>query len=435
MAGIPIWASGVSRTLISNYFNSVMRFYTLAAVLLFSCIISLAQTDDVGKTPSKGPKPKGSAPVRPKIVKPVPKSAPRGGGKPIKGPAKSVPGTLTIAVNEPECEVFLLDAAGNNALEVDSQVTGTERAALVIDDIKGGSYTLVVRKPGFAEHRQRLAIAAGKANVVNIDLRAITAFLTISGSIDGAVIEIEGVGSYKGALTRFQLHPGKYNITIQKRGYLTEKHVVELGYMGQEITIIPNLRLVPIAEIIAEAQNALERNDNERAVELSKDVLEIEPGNGKANLILGKAYFQLETRDGSRYLIAALRSGQTVSLPVRIYNKDKRLQLPDGEIMLDRNILYVRSSGRNDLNFTISKQNISKPAIKLDDKQIPFLYFEGTGDVNGKKADRVIRLYSPHTLVTADGRGTFCSRKGASNCGFETESLYDLIVQWQSAML
>lgn len=411
-----------------------MRFYTLAAVLLISCIISLAQTDDAGKTPSKGSKPKGSAPVRPKIVKPAPKSAPRAGGKRTNGPAKSVLGTLTITVNEPEAEIFLLDAAGNSAFDVDSQITGTGREPFLIDDLKVGSYNLVVRKTGFAEHRQRLTIAAGKASIANVDLTATTAFLTVSGAMDGSTVEIEGIGSYQGTLTRFQLHPGKYNITIQKRGYLTDKHVVELGFMGQEITIIPNLRPIPVSEMIAEAQLALDRNDNDRAVELIRQVLEIEPSNGKANLIIGKAYFQIETRGGSQYLIAALRSGQTVSLPVRIFNKDTRLQLPEGEITLDRNILYLRSTGRNDLNFTISKQNLAKATIKLDDKQIPYLIFEGTGDVNGKKADRVIRLYSVYTLVTADGRNTFCSKKGASNCGFETEGLYDLIVQWQSAL-
>jgi hypothetical protein len=265
-------------------------------------------------------------------------------------------------------------------------------------------------------------------------LKATSAFLTISGSIDGATIEIEGVGSFQRALIRYQLDPGKYNITIKKVGYVTDKRVVDLTFVGQEVILIPILKQIPISEMIADAQLALERNDHDRAIELSTQILEIEPGNAKANLILGNAYLRSEKRGGTQFFIAAIRSGQNVSLPIRIFGKDKRIQLPDGDITIDRNTLYIRSPGRDSLNFTISKQNLSKVTIKTDDKNISYLMLEGTGDVNGKKADRTLRLYPLRVLVTADGKSTFCSGKNGSNCSFETESLYDLIIQWRTAL-
>ena len=411
-----------------------MRFFTLATVILLSCLALRAQTDDVGKSTHKTPRPKPSTPVKPKVVKPRPAPATKGSGKPVKAPIRPTSASLTISVTEAEAEIFLLDKEGNTAFDVDSQITAAENEPFLVESLKAGSYELVVRKSGYSEYRSQLSIAAGKANNVSVRLKATSAFLTISGSIDGATIEIEGVGSFQGALTRFQLNPGKYNITIKKVGYLIDKRVVDLAFVGQEVTLIPILNQIPISDMIAEAQLALNNSNNDRAVELGTQILEIEPGNGKANLIIGMAYFKSERREGTPFFIAAIRSGQTVSLPVRIFNKDKRLQLPEGEITVDRNILYLRSAGRDNLNFAVSKQNVSKLTIKTDDKNISYVMLEGTGDVNGKKADRTIRLYPLRVLITADGKSTFCSGKSGSNCSLETESLYDLIVQWQSGL-
>lgn len=149
---------------------------------------------------------------------------------------------VTISVSEPEAEVFLTDRSGKSIFEEDSRVTDAGKTPIVLDSIRSGVYTLVVRKPGYSEHRQSLTVTAGKPNNVNVGLIATTAFLTVSGKLAGAEITIDGHGTFQGELRRFQLPPGTYRITIKKKGFATAEYTTTLSFLGQESVIIPSLR-------------------------------------------------------------------------------------------------------------------------------------------------------------------------------------------------
>ncbi len=219
-------------------------FLTITAGLLFAVNVDAFQ-DGRGQStmgPTQNP------PVRKPLVNKGQKgtsgskSAKVSRGSGIRGNAVSGPATVSISVSEPEAEVFLSDRSGKSVFETGSSVTGADKAPIVLDNIRSGVYTLVVRKPGYAEHRQVLTVSAGKPNYVNVGLIATTAFLTVSGKLAGAVITIEGHGTFKGELRRFQLPPGTYRVTVEKKGFATAEYTATLGFLGQEVVLIPSLR-------------------------------------------------------------------------------------------------------------------------------------------------------------------------------------------------
>lgn len=216
----------------------------MAAGLLFAANVDAFQDGRGQSTMGPTPNPPVRKPLQNKGQKGTSGSKTGKGAKLSgnRGNVVSGPASVNISVSEPEAEVFLTDRAGKNIFDAGSRVTDSDKAPIVLDNIRSGVYTLVVRKPGYAEHRQALTVASGKPNNVNVGLIATTAFLTVSGKLTGAEITIDGHGTFQGELHRFQLQPGTYRITIKKKGFATAEYTATLGFLGQEAVIIPSLR-------------------------------------------------------------------------------------------------------------------------------------------------------------------------------------------------
>jgi len=373
---------------------------------------------------------------KPKVARPGKPSGTIKGSGTKRGPSsqpKSAP--VTISVSEAEAEVFLTDRNGKSLFETDSQFTNADKTPITIDNLIAGTYILVVRKAGYFEERRAITIVAGKPINLPVNLRASTAFLTISGNSEGATIDVENLGTFQGELHRQQVKPGTYRIKISKKGYISDSHVVELKLLGEESTVIFSLRPIPIASLLADAEIALREKNLDRAIEILSQILEIEPNNSKGNLLMGKTYFQKAQSGAGTFLITAIRLGETVLLPVRLYNKDRK-ELVAGDLLIDRNYVQIKFSDRADLNFSIFKPEMTGLLKSPDNQNITNITYRGKGDSNGKKADRKITIYSQQAALRADRSEVFCPQTsgGVYRCNSEADSLYDLIFGWQTQL-
>ena len=134
-------------------------------------------------------------------------------------------------------------------------------------------------------------------------------------------------------------------------------------------------------------------------------------------------------------MITAIRFGETVSLPVRLYNKDRK-ELIAGDLLIDRNYVQIRFSDRPDLNFSIFKPEMTGLLKSPDNQNIASINFRGKGDSNGKKAERKITIYPRQAVLRADRSEVFCPETsgGVNRCNSEAVILYDLIFGWQTQL-
>lgn len=422
------------------------QIFCVCIILLISTM-AFAQTDDAGvktttKTTTK-PTPKTSTTKKktttPKTstnsTKPRPKTTVITKPKNKKTPAKIIYASLTLSVSEPESEIFLSNDDGNVFEGQDSALTD-ENGVFEINDVPVGSYTLTVRKNGFFDDERRISIIGGKVNSFSISLRPSAAFLSVSTNIEGTSVEIENVGEYQNSVENLLLAPGTYRVSVYKKGYISDTKSVSINTAGQkgELTFI--LNPLPVQELLSTAADALLRNDPNTALRNSKRVLTVQPENAKANLLGGLAYFKgSNPSDGVLLLSRAISYGETVSLPVRIFNKEKgNLQLIAGNLIFGRNSLEFNSANRPELNFLTSQTQFTEIFEKFDEFGIKHISINAKGDFNGKADRRTKLIYSEQTVVRASKKELLCQNCTANSCPCQLEetALYDLINRWRN---
>ncbi len=94
---------------------------------------------------------------------------------------------------------------------------------------------------------------------------------------------------YQGEV-KLHVKPGTYNIKISKKGYISDSHVVEPKFVGEEKTVIFSLRPVSTQPYLPNAEIAI-RQQNLKGPSRSFRPGN-RPNNSKSNLLTGKAYFQ-----------------------------------------------------------------------------------------------------------------------------------------------
>jgi len=190
---------------------------------------------------------------RPDDTKPAmkpPAHSPRGGGgrgKGEKGNPKneSRPLAEVIVRVRPFGSTVILDTA---AISPDPS-TGT----IQLSDLKEGPHTIFVRSSGYREQSRTIELRPGANEPVEITLERLPAVLNISLALDDAQIEVRHSGANAslerrtGPIRNLPLPPGKYDVTVSRDEYQTERRTINLE-PGQVVYLEVTLDRVPRAE-------------------------------------------------------------------------------------------------------------------------------------------------------------------------------------------
>ncbi|MBK6725437.1 MAG: hypothetical protein IPG58_19895 [Acidobacteria bacterium] len=104
---------------------------------------------------------------------------------------------LTINVNEPNSQIFMTGKNGNALGESESVFTADDGSPYTVDNLRAGSYTVVIKKAGFIDFQRQVAITS-KMAVINASLLPAVAYLSITCTgLPDAVIEIEESAVYR----------------------------------------------------------------------------------------------------------------------------------------------------------------------------------------------------------------------------------------------
>ncbi len=409
-----------------------MKTIFLIFVLLGTVSTVRPQTDSAGTKP--GPKAIKS-PTGKSVKKPTTKPPPKPKPQPKPKPVAPVNAKLIITISEPESEIFLTSKSGNALGESESVFTGADGAPYSVENLRTGSYTVIVKKPGFIDFRVQIEIT-GKAAAVNVPLVPAVAYLSITcAGLPDAVIEIVGVGRFTGAVERRPLKPGIYSVNISRKGYLPTNESINIPAHGAEVSKIIVLQPVPVSSLIAEAETAFAARDFARADTILRDVIEIEPENGKANLLLGLSVNERDESGAAAFLIKALRAGESIALDVHVYTDDKRML--QAKLSLDRTYLKIEVPGTPNLNCHIFKQDFRSIEQKVDKQNLRFSLISGNGDNSkNKKTDRKISVYPKYVFLKNKDKDTFCQQGagGQLRCDAASINIFDLIYGWQTQL-
>jgi hypothetical protein len=424
------------------------RFFSILIILFVSAAFVFAQGEDGSlKRKSAKPTPKTDNQTKKKTnqTKSSPNTTKKSSKTPLKSKPKSKPqssktiyATLNITVNAPESEIFLSNSEGNVFEGQDSAWTDAS-GVLEIEEVPAGTYTLSVRKNGFYGEDRKISVAGGRVNTVSVLLRPSGAFLSVSTDVEGASIEIENFGEFQNSVENLLVNPGTYRVSVYKNGYLSETKSVSLNAAGQKQQVSFVLNPLPLPSLLLSAEKALQNGDWNGALRGAKKILAAEPDNARANLIAGLACFQgANPPDGVYLLTRAIVLGETVSVPARVFNKEKgNLQLIGGNLIFGKDTLAFVGSSRPDLNFRTSQPLFTELFEKFDEFGVKHISIKARGDFNGKNDRRTVRIYPQQAAVTATRKDLMCPACSGNVCPCQAEgtALYDLINRWRSRRL
>lgn len=341
--------------------------------------------------------------------------------------------SLSISVSEPESEIFIADRNGNIFKDIESAFNDETGAPLVIDDVERGTYTLTIRKDGFIEEKKQITVRAGKTNSFKITLRPAMAFLTVSTNVDGANIEIENIGEFENRIDNYPLEPGNYRLRVYKNGYETETREVSLNAVGARQNLPINLRPFPIEKFLAEGQTAFGARDYEKSAGFARKILAAAPDNAKANRLLGDSLFNLpDPQDASVYLAKAVDGGEAVSIPVKIYNKEKgNLQLLPGNLIITKNDIKFQATNQA-FSFRVASGNIKELYEKIDSFRLPHIGLKFNGIFNGKMVSRIVILYSQDAVSLGKKLSCPSCADDACFCQSKNTVTSQLLEKWRS---
>lgn len=406
-----------------------IKAVVVTVVILICSLTGFAQGEDgdVIREPKKTTttKQKPKSPQKPRKPKPA-----------VKKDTKQQPKTTRIAyadlvviTNDGGSEVFI---SGKNGNVFDGQESAEtdEYGNLEVTDLPVGSYTIIIRKEGFFDEERKITLKGGIQNSANFTLRPRGAFLSVSSSVERAAIEIENVGDFEGDIDNLLVSPGTYRVSVYKNGYLPETRTISLSTAGQKEALIFSLKPVSLIELLDYSASRIANGDYSGSTNSARKALAIEPDNIRANLLAGLGYFQgSNPEDGVPFLSRTLGSGATVSLPVRIFNKEGgNLQLVSGSFSFTGNALQLTVPGRPNLNFTIIKNQEIEYFEKIDEFGITHINLKGRGDFNGKSDKRLVRIYPTSANVKASRKELQCSDR----CRSEEAAFYELLKRWIS---
>jgi hypothetical protein len=177
-----------------------------------------------------------------------PSRAGRGGrGKEdkVKPKNESPPLANVIVKIRPFGSIVVLDT---NSISPDPG-TGT----IELSDLRVGAHTIFVRSAGYREQARTFELKPGVNEPVEISLERLPAVLNIALALDDAQIEVRRSGAstslerHTGPIRDLALQPGKYDVTVSRDAYQTERRTIDLE-AGQVVYLEVTLEPVPQSE-------------------------------------------------------------------------------------------------------------------------------------------------------------------------------------------
>lgn len=165
-------------------------------------------------------------------------------------PAKPTLGALLVVSNPSEAEVYL-----NNKKVGLTNAKGE----LTQTSVKPGSYTVVIKRPEYQDHREQITVIAGKPSTVTATLKPTFAIILLNftdlGSglkidLDGNTLEPEKfVVDLENKTIRIKTTPGEHTLSINRQGYLPLN--TKISSTVEEDSLIPvSLERIPVNLIV-----------------------------------------------------------------------------------------------------------------------------------------------------------------------------------------
>ena len=346
--------------------------------------------------------------------------------RPAPAPTKRVElGKLALTVNEGGSRVGIvrLDAPGT----ADVIPVPPLASSLIVRTLAAGNYRISVTKPGYTEEAREVQIEDGKHHRVAVYLKPKMAFLTIGASVQDARIEIEKVGAYDTPVNRLVLKPGRYRVSVSRRGYVPQIVSVDLKAAGREETLQVVLKPFRVDQLLEDASERLAKGNYAAARELAGDVLLLNASHARANLVYGMVEQRRGGPGATPYFLRAIRNGEPYRVLVKVQDpRDSRLL--DAELSVERDRLSIKSPGRVDLDLTIARGNVT--ALNLFPNPAPgFIVVAGKTDFHGRTVQPNLRIH-PHDIVADTAART--TRCATANCTREFAELARLLRAWKS---
>ncbi|HEX8247506.1 MAG TPA: PEGA domain-containing protein [Pyrinomonadaceae bacterium] len=341
----------------------------------------------------------------------------------VKSPAN---GTLIVRVNQPGSEVFLSDQTGNVFEDRDFALTEVD-GSLTIDELNSGSYVLTVRKAGFRDEQRQITLTGGKKTSVSVNLVAVAGILSINAAPSGTNIEIEGLGNFVGSRENLIVQPGKYRVYFNRSGYEPELREIAVERAGERVALDVVLKPLDVNKLLAAAQSHFIQKDFPAAFRAARQILAIQPENVSVNSLFADILFN-SSRPGDSvpFYVRAISAGQSMLVPVKIYNKEKGAEvLVLGSLIFNQSTIQFSGAHRSDLNFNVALSEAGELSLETDSAGVIYVSFKARGLFGGKAERKTLRIYSRQAFVKAGGKsGLFCAN---ASCKGETETIKQIL--------
>jgi serine/threonine protein kinase len=279
-------------------------------------------------------------PEKPKASAPRPPSP-----QPQKGP---VPGRLTIR-SQP-----------GTAILKDGAAIGTANGGGIVSvNLPPGRHLLTFRKDRYREQSQIVTVAAGVADVVQIDMVPLPGTISATANIRDATFQVDGAGQYVGQIANLELPIGRHRISASKNGYKPAAGEVDVT-PGENTTITLTLEALSAADLLAEGESLYRAGNMERALSTARTVLSGNAQQPKANLLAGRALYGLrQFNDSTTYLSRAVDLGEEVTLPTKHHHAGFPSDgLCEGFVSLGRAAFAFRSTTAGGHDFSVAPSKI-----------------------------------------------------------------------------
>jgi hypothetical protein len=238
----------------------------------------------------------------------------------------SVPTAAPVPVSPPpappppppasEASLVVYAGAGSSVL-IDGQQAGVTSSSgyLNVPKLRPGQHLVVVTKSGHRDEQRTLTLAAGRNEILRVDLVPLPGKLNVTANPNDAEILVDN-RRHTGRIQGLELRPGRYAVRVSKAGFVTANREVEI-LPGDSEDLTLSLERVSPSDLLADADRRLKSGNFAEAAAISRSLLETDADNPAANLLLGQALYNTGSHaDSTRYLSRALALGAEVALPV-----------------------------------------------------------------------------------------------------------------------
>lgn len=391
----------------------------LLLILLLPVLVNAQDGSGRSETTEKK---SGSSTASPrKKIRPVRKSVP---DIPVVKPPET--GRLGVLINGGGSQFHLSQAGSVEKLEVIS--IPTSGSSFISRTLPVGGYTILVKKPGFFDEIRTVYITAGKRKRIEINMRPMMALLSVRSSVADARIEIDRIGTFNAPVRKYFVKPGTYRVNIQRRGYLSRTITVDLRKAGQEKNINLVLQPLRIDSVLDLASDRIKSGAFSEAADLTNDVLILNAAHARANFLYGLIEYGRGDLAAISYFLKAIRNGETVVLPVKIF---EGAELYDAEVLFDRDGISIRNRARFEMNYKIAKAGILDLQSSSDTPPAAHVVLNGKSDFHGRPIEPHLRIYSRNIVADSDLGLLRCQTNPENSCTVDADILFKLISDWR----